>query len=1169
MSSTRDTTESSNFNKASSPTHTTERSTLNEMSSTRHSTETSTLNEMSSSRRTTESSTFNEASSPTHTTERSTLNEMSSTRHSTETSTLNEMSSSRHTTESSTFNEASSPTHTTERSTPNEMSSTRHSTETSTLNEMSSSRHTTESSTFNEASSPTHTTESSTFNEASSPTDTTERSTLNEMSSTRHSTETSTLNEMSSSRHTTESSTFNEASSPTHTTERSTLNEMSSTRHSTETSTLNEMSSSRHTTESSTFNEASSPTHTTETSTLNVISPPPTVTGNDTMAMTSSVQNTTGNSSKHTTKGQMNTTEGSTVTSLTPNTTESSTTDVTTVQMNTTESSTVTSLTPNTTDISNVTSLRLNTPDIRTVTSLPPNTADISTVTSQPLNTPESSNTDVTTVEMITTDISTVTSLPLNTPESSITDVTTVEMITTEDSTVTSLTSKTTGSSITDMTTVQLNTTDISTVTSPTPNTTEDSTVTALTPNTTVSNITDVTSVQVNTTENSTVTPLTLNTTADSTVTSLTPNTTVNSTTGVTSVPMNTTVNSTTGVTSVPMNTTGNSTVNATLIPESPPATLVTLNITNLSETDVAAFVSELEKILQLEAIDAGMATELIGVISALLNAPPAVLASSSTRLIQSVDTIGLKLNFSTESINITSSSLALAVSKINASDFNGADFTISDITNLQVSLDKAAPPETFAAIRLPPSLLSNLTSENQELASRVQFTFYERPTLFQDPSTEETSALNSYIIASSVANLSIVNLMDPVQITFRNIEPTENNSDVRCVFWDFSRNNGSGGWNSDGCRTTLKASNETICECDHLTHFGILLVISRDKIDEKNNRILTFITYIGCGLSSILLAITLVTYLAFEKLRRDYPSKILINLCTALLFLNMTFLIDSWISGFSIKGLCIAVAVFLHYFLLVSFTWMSLEAVHMYLALVKVFNTYVRKYMLKFCIIGWGTPSIVIAIILIIRTDNYGLGHYDKIANTTSDMFCWIKDDIVFYVAAVAYFCVMFLLNFSMFIVVMIQFCRIKNQKQHQNAEKNILQNIRSVTGLTFLLGITWGFAFFAWAPVNIPFMYLFAIFNTLQGTFIFIFHCLAKENVQKQWRRYLCCGKLRLAENSDWSRTATNNTKKLQPLVQAKSLSSTSNNSLQYHSSLFLVQEYSSHPNANGAKA
>lgn len=34
--------------------------------------------------------------------------------------------------------------------------------------------------------------------------------------------------------------------------------------------------------------------------------------------------------------------------------------------------------------------------------------------------------------------------------------------------------------------------------------------------------------------------------------------------------------------------------------------------------------------------------------------------------------------------------------------------------------------------------------------------------------------------------------------------------------------------------------------------------------------------------------------------------------------------------------------------------------------------------------------------------------------------------------------------------------------------------------------------------------------------GFFIFVFHCAAKENVRRQWRTYLCCGRMRLAENS-----------------------------------------------------
>ena len=91
------------------------------------------------------------------------------------------------------------------------------------------------------------------------------------------------------------------------------------------------------------------------------------------------------------------------------------------------------------------------------------------------------------------------------------------------------------------------------------------------------------------------------------------------------------------------------------------------------------------------------------------------------------------------------------------------------------------------------------------------------------------------------------------------------------------------------------------------------------------------------------------------RKLRRDYPSQILINLCLALLGLNLVFLVNSWLSAWALHALCVAAAAALHYFLLASFTWMGLEAVNMYFALVKVFNVYVPSYILKFCAVGWG----------------------------------------------------------------------------------------------------------------------------------------------------------------------------------------------------------------------
>ncbi|XP_035144351.1 adhesion G-protein coupled receptor G2 isoform X7 [Callithrix jacchus] len=594
----------------------------------------------------------------------------------------------------------------------------------------------------------------------------------------------------------------------------------------------------------------------------------------------------------------------------------------------------------------------------------------------------------------------------------------------------------------------------------------------------------------------------------------------------------------------------------------------VQTDIVNTSSiSDLENQVSQMEKALSLGSLEPNLAGEMINQVSKLLHSPPAMLAPLAQRLLKVVDDIGLQLNFSNKTISLTSPSLALAVIRVNASDFNTTTFAAQDPANLQVSLETQAPENSIGKITLPSSLMSNLPANDMELASRVLFNFFETPALFQDPSLENLSLI-SYVISSSVANLTIKNLTRNVTVTLKHINPSQDELTVRCVFWDLGRNGGRGGWSDDGCSVKDRRLNETICTCSHLTSFGILLDLSRTSVLPAQTMALTFITYIGCGLSSIFLSVTLVTYIAFEKIRRDYPSKILIQLCAALLLLNLAFLLDSWIALYKMQGLCISVAVFLHYFLLVSFTWMGLEAFHMYLALVKVFNTYIRKYILKFCIVGWGVPAMVVTIILTISPDNYGLGSYGKFPSGSPDDFCWINSNAVFYITVVGYFCVIFLLNVSMFIVVLVQLCRIKKRKQLGAQRKTSIQDLRSIAGLTFLLGITWGFAFFAWGPVNMTFMYLFAIFNTLQGFFIFIFYCVAKENVRKQWRRYLCCGKLRLAENSDWSKTATNGLKK-QTVNQGVSSSSNSlqSNSNSTNSTTLLVNnDCSVHASRNG---
>uniref|UniRef100_A0A6Q2Z0W3 Adhesion G-protein coupled receptor G6 n=1 Tax=Esox lucius TaxID=8010 RepID=A0A6Q2Z0W3_ESOLU len=572
-------------------------------------------------------------------------------------------------------------------------------------------------------------------------------------------------------------------------------------------------------------------------------------------------------------------------------------------------------------------------------------------------------------------------------------------------------------------------------------------------------------------------------------------------------------------------------------------------DITNneLSTDEVSMVVGKVQELVTVAKINSTLATTVVSIISNVMASSVTALAVASERTLKTVDELIQKIEFDGPSVSITSKNLALGISAFNSSEFSGTSFSAflhPNTTDLQIDF-KSDQLNPLAQVTLPATLLKNLTLTEAEITalSRINFMFFSKTGLFQDK--QDGLSLNSYVVASSVGNYSISNLEDPVEIEIAHLNYLPKPKPT-CMFWDFTMKNGAGGWNSKGCRVSPTSNgNKTICLCDHLTHFGILMDISGSaaQIDAKNNQILTFITYIGCGISAIFSAATLLTYIAFEKLRRDYPSKILMNLSTSLLFLNMVFLLDGWLASFDVEGLCVAVAIFLHFFLLTSFTWMGLESIHMYIALVKVFNTYIRRYILKFCIVGWGLPAAIVAIVAASDKTSYGTMEYGKgETGQGSSAFCWIQSKVVFYVTCVGYFSVIFLVNVAMFIVVMIQICGRNGKRSNRTLRDEVLRNLRSVVSLTFLLGMTWGFAFFAWGPVNLAFMYLFTIFNSLQGLFIFIFHCALKENVQKQWRRYLCCGRFRLADNSDWSKTATNNTKKVSSDTVGKSLSSSS---------------------------
>ena len=62
---------------------------------------------------------------------------------------------------------------------------------------------------------------------------------------------------------------------------------------------------------------------------------------------------------------------------------------------------------------------------------------------------------------------------------------------------------------------------------------------------------------------------------------------------------------------------------------------------------------------------------------------------------------------------------------------------------------------------------------------------------------------------------------------------------------------------------------------------------------------------------------------------------------------------------------------------------------------------------------------------------------------------------------------------------------------------------------GLMALFGLTWVFAAFTVNAASIAFQFLFAIFNSLQGFFIFLFFCVFGREGRELWLKVLCCGR------------------------------------------------------------
>ncbi|KAF7650814.1 hypothetical protein LDENG_00120280 [Lucifuga dentata] len=240
-----------------------------------------------------------------------------------------------------------------------------------------------------------------------------------------------------------------------------------------------------------------------------------------------------------------------------------------------------------------------------------------------------------------------------------------------------------------------------------------------------------------------------------------------------------------------------------------------------------------------------------------------------------------------------------------------------------------------------------------------------------------------------------------------------------------------------------------------------------------------------------------------------DYSISIHLSLSGALLLLNTAFLLTEWGATVKPEWVCEFVAAVTHYALLCCFTWMAIEALHLYLLLIKVFNTYYKHYLLRLSAAGWGIPGVIVAVSLGVKDVKqfYGVTEMSMADTNQTSNICWITDATFFYSLNLVYFTVIFIFNSGILVLVASRICKMKRALRvgakastHPARYSESCKSGLTVLSLTFLMGTTWGLAFLGLGYINYPILYLFCILNSTQGFFIFLWICLSARKQRKR---------------------------------------------------------------------
>ncbi|XP_053369757.1 adhesion G protein-coupled receptor G3 isoform X2 [Clarias gariepinus] len=395
------------------------------------------------------------------------------------------------------------------------------------------------------------------------------------------------------------------------------------------------------------------------------------------------------------------------------------------------------------------------------------------------------------------------------------------------------------------------------------------------------------------------------------------------------------------------------------------------------------------------------------------------------------------------------------------------------DLYMKPIDLEQAKLETTYGhVIHIPTeAIIKSGWKENTSVSLKVSVL---NNSIFEASSNPQS--VDGRVLGVWLGEQDVNNLSQPVKMQFAN---TKENISGTCVFWKYT----SGIWSSDGCSTT-RNDTHFVCSCNHLSFFAVL--ISPDSVQNPEDvRRLEYITYIGSSFSVLFTAIVIILFLIERKRKSEHSVVIHVQLSGSLFLLHLFFLASALGSGTEINSACQCLGLILHWALLATFTWTAIEGFHLYLLLVRVFNIYIRRYLLKLCVVGWGVP--VITVMICGLTGAYGKYPLTERNNNETNL-CWINNKTVSYITVNGYLGLVLLFNIVIMGVIVVKVWQLKLRGvQTGNRLRRLWKDCAIILGLGVVLGLSWGLAFFTYGPLSLSGIYTFTILNSFQGVFVF----------------------------------------------------------------------------------